>query len=383
MSLDGADRAPGLIRRVKHLIWDPPMTWDAIAKEEPSSGALLGGYVLPLALVMTLAGWLGALLAADFVFDGETLIAQPAAALMRLVLAIGGVIGFARLADALAPRFGGAANPMRAMQLSAYGATGVLLGGISMLIPGVAPYVIAAGAMFSLVLIYIGLPRMMGAPEEKRIAYFWSMIGAAALAAVLLAYAFGAAMGAVRSVTHHVRFGQQAAAPQTAPAPAFVQGAALDAAALRKFGEAEGRGASIDPELLAGFLPPSLPGGFALTGYTVAPAIGASQAEGVYTRAAGRMVITITYLGPRGAIDATAAAYRALTPRQDEHGYARHQMTDGRLVAENVAGEAISYNIIGRGLAVSIAGAGGATMDDARAAVETIGMGRMEAHFHR
>lgn len=384
MSIEADAPAPGLFGRIKQLIWDPPAAWDAIAREETSPGALVGGYVTPLALAMSLLGVLGALMAAGFVFDGETVIAQPAAALMRLVLAIGGVIGFARLADALAPRFGGEANAMRAMQLSAYGATGALLGGFTMLIPAIAPYLVASGAVFSLVLIYIGLPRMLSVPEERRIACFWSMMAATALAAIVLTYAMGTAMGAVRSVSHHIRFGQAEEAPVEAPAPVFVQGAALDAAALRAFGEKAGRGGStLDPEMLAGFLPPSLPGGFALTGYTVTPASGAPQAEGVYLREQGRMVITLTHLGQRGAIDATDAAYRALTPRQDEAGYARHQMTDGRLVAENVAGAAIGYTIVGRGVAISIAGSGGVTMDDARAAVDTIGIGRMEAHFHR
>lgn len=384
MNIEVGAPAPGLFGRIKQLIWDPPAAWDAIAKEETSPGALVGGYVTPLALAMTVLGLLGALLAAGFVFDGETLIAQPAAALLRLVLAIGGVIGFARLADALAPRFGGEANAMRAMQLSAYGATGVLLGGFAMLIPAIAPYLIASGAVFSLVLTYIGLPRMLGVPEEKRIVCFWSIMAGAALAVIVLTYAMGAAMGAVRSVSHHIRFGQAEQAPVEAAAPVFVQGAVLDAAALRAFGETSRRGAStLNPEMLAGFLPPSLPGGFALSGYTLTPAAGAPQAEGVYLREQGRMVVTITHLGQRGAIDAVDGAYRALTPRQDETGYARHQMTDGRLVAENVAGAAIGYTIIGRGVAISIAGSGGVTMDDARAAVDTIGIGRMEALFHR
>ncbi|HRO04702.1 MAG TPA: hypothetical protein PLS69_13965, partial [Terricaulis sp.] len=67
-----------------------------------------------------------------------------------------------------------------------------------------------------------------------------------------------------------------------------------------------------------------------------------------------------------------------LSVRQDAHGYARHQITQGRLVAEDVSAESVRYTIIGRRLAVSIAGAGGASMDEARAAIETIGITRLE-----
>jgi hypothetical protein len=381
-SMEAYEPPPGLFGRMKRLIWDPPAAWDAIAREE-ASGRPLGGHVAPLALLMTLSGLLGALLAAGFVFNNETLIVEPVAALIRFVLAFVGVIGFARLADALAPRFGATANSARAMQLSAYSATGVLLAGVSMLIPAIAPYVIALGGVFSMVLAYIGLPRMMGVPEEKRIGYFWSMLGVMFVAVLVISFAYGPATDAVRAMGHHLKIGE---APEMAPepvAPIFASGAPVDAAALKRFGEASGAGAPINPEALEGFLPQSLPGGFSRTAYSAAPAGVVAQAEAAYTRGDARLVITITHLGRRSATLAMDAAARALAVRQDATGYARHQITDGRLVAETRAGDTIAYLVIGHGLAVNISGAGGATMDDARAAVETIGMARLEAAFPR
>ncbi|HRO04007.1 MAG TPA: hypothetical protein PLS69_10440, partial [Terricaulis sp.] len=158
MSLDAA---PGLVGRVKRLIWDPPLAWDAIAREEP--GGVLAKHAAPLALLMALCGFLGALMAADFTFDGETLIAQPIAAALRFVMALAGVALLARLIEMLAPRFGVAPAPGRAAQLSGYGATAFLIAGVGMLAPALAPYVLATGAIYSLALIYIGLPRPTGA----------------------------------------------------------------------------------------------------------------------------------------------------------------------------------------------------------------------------
>lgn len=382
MSIEAYEPPPGLFGRIKRLIGDPPAAWDQIAREETPPGALLSGHVAPLAVAMALAGVLGAMLAAGFVFEAETLIVQPAAALIRLVLAVAGVVAFARLADALAPRFGATPNPARAMQLSAYGATGVLLAGLTMIAPVVAPYGIATGVIFSMVLVYIGLPRMMQVSEGKRIGYFWSMIGAALVAALLLSYAYGAAMDGVRALSRDIKIGEVASAPPEAAAPALAPGAAFDASALQRFGDSTG-GARAAPDALGGFLPPSLPGGFVRMSLAHPASVGAPQAQAVYARGDAHLVVTITHLGLRGAPAAIEAAQRALTPRQDAAGYARHQITGGRLVAESLTGDALGYTIIGRALAVSIAGSGGATMDDARAAVDTIGMLRLEGAFPR
>lgn len=381
MSLDAAEPAPGLFARIRQLIGDPPAAWDAIAREETPPGAVMGKHVAPLAFMLALCGWLGAMLDAGFALDRETIILQPVAAVFRFLIALVGVAVLARLANMFAPRFGATPDPMRATQLSGYGATGLLLGGVGLLMSGIAPYVVAIGGVFSMVLIYIGAPRMMGVPEEKRIGYFWSVIGVFFAALIAVTFAYGAGMEALREATIHMKFGQTEAAPAETPAPAMAQGGVLDAATMKRLGESvDARITPIDPTVLEGFLPPSLPGGFARASFTATPGT-VAQAEGVYTRGDARMVLTITHLGQRGAVLASNAARAALPTRQDANGYARHQVTDGRLVAESVTGAEIGYAVIGHGLALSIAGAGGATMDDARAAVETIGMARLEQSF--
>lgn len=381
MSIDAAEPAPGLFTRIKQLVSDPPAAWELIAREETSPGAVMGKHVAPLAFMLALCGWLGAMLDAGFVLDRETIILQPVAAVFRFVIALAGVAVLARLANMFAPRFGGAPDAMRATQLSGYGATGLLLGGVGLLLSGIAPYIVACGGIFSMVLIYIGAPRMMSVPEEKRIGYFWSVIGAFLALVVAVTFAYGAGMEALREATVHVKFGQTEAAPEEAPAPAMARGAVLDAATMKRLGESvDARISPIDPAALEGFLPQSLPGGFVRTSFTATPG-SVAQAEGVYTRGEARMVVTITHLGVRGAALVTSAAQDALAVRQNTAGYARHQVTDGRLVAEDVTDTSVAYSIIGRGLAVSIAGSGGVTMDDARAAVETIGMARLEESF--
>ncbi|MCR6646178.1 MAG: hypothetical protein NVV62_17505 [Terricaulis sp.] len=72
-----------------------------------------------------------------------------------------------------------------------------------------------------------------------------------------------------------------------------------------------------------------------------------------------------------------------MVARQEGVDYARHQVAEGRLLAESVSGGSIRYALIGRGVALAAEGEGGAAMDDARAAIEAIGVGRLEEAFRR
>ena len=64
-----------------------------------------------------------------------------------------------------------------------------------------------------------------------------------------------------------------------------------------------------------------------------------------------------------------------------EGGYNRTQAIDGRFYAEEVRAGSSRYVVIGRG--VIMIAEGGVTMDQARAAVETIGLQRLEGMFGR
>ncbi len=44
-----------LVERAKNIIITPKTEWDVIAKEEPNIQQILFGYVLPLALIPTIA----------------------------------------------------------------------------------------------------------------------------------------------------------------------------------------------------------------------------------------------------------------------------------------------------------------------------------------
>jgi hypothetical protein len=111
--------------------------------------------------------------------------------------------------------------------------------------------------------------------------------------------------------------------------------------------------------------------------------MGTAQAEGVYQNGDARITVTIVHMGAMGAVAAMAAGANVQENRQDADGFSRTQTVDGRIYTEEVSNSARSarYGVIGRGVSVTADGANGVTLDQARAAVETIGVQRLERQF--
>ena len=65
--------------------------------------------------------------------------------------------------DALAPTFGGQKNFPAALKVSAYSSTAAWLAGIFQLIPAIS--ILAVLGLYSLYLLWLGLPRLMRAPR--------------------------------------------------------------------------------------------------------------------------------------------------------------------------------------------------------------------------
>ncbi|MDQ3209015.1 MAG: YIP1 family protein, partial [Gemmatimonadota bacterium] len=82
--------------------------------------------------------------------------------------------------DALAPTFNGQRSQIQALKVAAYSSTASWVAGIFALIPGVRFLTILG--IYSLYLLYLGLPVLMKSPREKAIGYTVVVI----LAAIVL-----------------------------------------------------------------------------------------------------------------------------------------------------------------------------------------------------
>ena len=111
-----------LIARVRNLLLSPGTEWDVIDQEATSPGRLAVRYVMPLAIIPTVAIVIGLSVLGVQVggqWHRAPLLDVALSALLFFALSIVSVFVFAKVVDWLAPRFGAARNYTQAFKLSA------------------------------------------------------------------------------------------------------------------------------------------------------------------------------------------------------------------------------------------------------------------------
>ena len=360
--------------RVRGMLLAPQIEWPRIAQEEPAP--LLGSYVAPLAAWAAAAGVLKALMDQSFRLDSSWSWLLISAAL-SIVFSLLGVVLIGRLANFFAPRFGGERNKGRARQLAAYSATAALVAGVTVIIPWISPLLLLAGLVYSAILFGMGARTMLPMPEERVPAFVLSVMGAAALVALIAALLVNPLLErgrtALASVTPAVAAPTSATTPNAEPRRSEVE------LALARLAHSGGSRTAIDPARLEEQLPQTLPGGFALSATSSGAPQGLPEARGLYASEEGAMSVQLVHLG--AVTDFAAAAAMLDVPEASAGGYVRRDQMDGRLFVERAEGDAVQYVVIGRGVALRVEGSGGVTVDRARSAVETLGMQRLEHLF--
>jgi hypothetical protein len=167
-----------LFERAKNLLLRPVATWDAIAAEETSVQDLYKTWILPLAAIPAVAAFIGYTVIGVSAF-GVTVRAPFASglsyALLSYVLSAGSVYVFAHIVDALAPNFGAEKNFKAAFKLSAYFPVAAWLAGVFLLIPALS--VLSVVGLYSLYLLFVGLPKLMKPAADKAGGYTLAAIG--------------------------------------------------------------------------------------------------------------------------------------------------------------------------------------------------------------
>ncbi len=162
----------GLVDRVKNILLTPRTEWTAIESESATVASLYTGYVIPLAAIPAVAGFIG-MSVIGYSVMGTRLQAPMGTgltwAIVQYIGSLAGVYVLALVIDALAPNFGGQKNPMLALKVAAYSATASWVAGIFNLIPGLS--ILGILGLYSLFLLFLGLPQLMKAPADKAMGY--------------------------------------------------------------------------------------------------------------------------------------------------------------------------------------------------------------------
>jgi Yip1 domain len=162
-----------IIQRVQDILMRPKTTWQVIEQEPATTAGLYRHYLLILAAIPALASFIGLSLVGVGAFGVSVrvpVLSGLAQMVVGYVLSLGVVYLLALIVNALAPTFSGSKSSVQALKLVAYGGTAGFIGGIFSLLPSLSVLGLLA-ALYSVYLIYTGLPLLMKCPPEKALAY--------------------------------------------------------------------------------------------------------------------------------------------------------------------------------------------------------------------
>lgn len=164
-----------LMARAQAILTTPATEWPTIAGEATTTRDLYLGYIVPLAAIGPIAGFIKlSVLGIGVPVFGTVRLGLGASLgnmILSYVLALVAVYVIALVVDALAPTFGGQKDQMQALKTAAYASTAAWIAGIGQLVPVLGVLIMLAGAVYSIYLLYLGLPVTMKAPKEKTVAY--------------------------------------------------------------------------------------------------------------------------------------------------------------------------------------------------------------------
>ena len=183
-----------LVQRVKDILLKPAETWPVIEGEAATPASLYVPYLVLLAAVPALAGFVStSIIGINFGMGSYRvpIVSGLISAVVGYGLSLAMVYVLSLIVDALAPTFGGTKNPVQALKVVVYSMTAGMVGGIFNVVPYLGWLLALAASIYSLYLLYLGLPVLMKAPKEKAVAYTVVVVICAIVAGVVMSLIVG------------------------------------------------------------------------------------------------------------------------------------------------------------------------------------------------
>jgi hypothetical protein len=163
-----------IIARVKNILTTPKTEWPVAAAEPATVNGLYTGYIALVAALPVIAHFIkGSLIGTSFL--GVTVRSSIGAGIGRMVLSyilsLLLVYVMAWIINALAGSFSGQANLVQALKTVAYAWTAWWVASIAVIVPWLGFLIMLAGGIYSIYLLYLGLPHTMKCPPEKAAGY--------------------------------------------------------------------------------------------------------------------------------------------------------------------------------------------------------------------
>lgn len=407
-----------IIERVKAILITPKTEWPIAATESATTSGLYAGYIAIVAAFPIIAGFLKGSLIGTSVF-GITVRTPIGMGIVGMLLHYGLtlvlVYVMALIINALAPTFGGQKDMVQALKTVAYAWTASWVAGIAVIVPWLGWLIAIAGGIYSIYLLYLGLPYTMKCPAEKAGGYTavsviiaivlsW-IIGMIVLGVVGTAAMTGAAMGGMHisgsngdsvTVDSNSALGKLAAMGQRSEqagkeldaAQKSGDNAAQSAAMGKMMGAVSGANGTVEalaPDQIKAFLPDSL-GSLKRTSTSAqrnnAMGMQVSDATAEYASDNGQHItLEITDTGGAKGFMAMAAAMAPEEEKETDHGYEKTYTADGNMVHEewNTQSKSGEYSVVlGKRFTVKASGTAD-SIDQLKQAVAGIDQGKLES----
>lgn len=162
-----------LIERARGMVLNPEATWVTVEQEATEWNQLFVPYLATLALIPAVAtfiawsvlgfGSFGVFVRLPVASGLGLMVSQYA---MTLVM----VFGWGWFIAMLAPSFGGQSSLINGLKLAVYASTPAMLAGVFGAMPGLS-FLTLVGGLYTLYLVYLGLPVLMKNPPEKSLTF--------------------------------------------------------------------------------------------------------------------------------------------------------------------------------------------------------------------
>ncbi len=164
-----------IIQRARALLVSPRTEWPVIAAEPATVQDLYREYIIVLAAIPPICQFVKTSIL-GYAWHGFRIYrlgvgAGLTAAIVEYVISLLGVYVLAVIIEALAPNFAGESNRIQALKVAGYSYTASWIAGCAQILPGLYGLVALAGAIYSVYLLYLGLPSTMKVLPERAAGY--------------------------------------------------------------------------------------------------------------------------------------------------------------------------------------------------------------------
>ena len=409
-----------LVDRAKNICLTPNTEWPVIAAEPVSPGPLVTGYVVPLAAIGAVAGFIGgSIVGTSLPFIGTyrvPFMTGLVLAVFKICMAVVGVFILSFIIKALAPTFGAEQNSSQALKVAVYSYTPAWIAGVLQIVPLLGIFAIFA-AFYGIYLLYLGLPSLMKCPPDKTVGYTAVVVLCAIVLTVVLAgigamfagagllgaRALGAGgLGTTPPQSSEVQFDKNSpmgklqslgnkldeSTKKMEAAQKSGDEKAQAAAAFEGLGALLGGGNRVDPiaiDQIKTFVPANFAGLTKTSSSaekTGIAGIMVSKAEATYGDAAGkRVTLEISDTGGVSGLVAFAGWTGMEGEKEDENGSEKTEKVNGRIVHERISKNGGNNEfgiVVGDRFVIASTGKGVST-DDLKAAVSGLDLSKLES----